>query len=78
MFSSIVAFSGAYNKRTLMAITCRRTAFAGNKVTLIVALGLLYMLNMVTNFSIFLQVVGFLTVSHKWCSIQAFKNMLLT
>ena len=39
-----------------MAITRRRAAFSANKVAQIVAPGLLYALNMVTNF---LQVVGF-------------------
>ena len=36
-----------------MAVTCLRAAFAGNKVAQIVALGLLYVLNMLTNSSIF-------------------------
>ena len=47
-----------------MAITRQRTTFAANKVAQIVTLGLLYTLNIVTNFSIFLQVLGFLTAGH--------------
>ena len=42
-----------------MAITHQRAAFAANKVEQIVALGLLYTLNMVTNFSIFFTSVWF-------------------
>ena len=42
------------SKGTLTAITRRRAAFAANKVAQIVALGLLYTLISVTQFSIFL------------------------
>ena len=42
------------SKRTLTVITRRRAAFAANKVAQIVALGLLYTLILVTQFSIFL------------------------
>ena len=59
------------SKRTLTAITRRCTAFAANKVAQIVALGLLYMLNMITNFSIFSHVVGLLIAGHK-CAGEIF------
>ena len=51
----------------LTAITRRCAAFAANKVSQIVAVGLVYILNIVTNFSNFLQVVSFLIAGHIVC-----------